>query len=235
MPERGQPDAAPLIEPEWSAPTHVRALVTTRAFGDMREGGAGRSRLRPLLPAEPLWLRQVHGREVACADAESEGLASPQADACVARERGRVCAVLTADCLPVLLASRTDRVIGIAHAGWRGLAAGVIESTLAAMTTETGQVAAWLGPAIGASAYEVGAEVREAFLTRDARAEAAFAASRDGHWYLDLYAIARQRLGACGVTRISCGGFCTYHDAERFFSWRRERTAERMAALIWIA
>ena len=234
MPERAAQGDEPLIVPDWPAPAHVRALVTTRAFGDMRAGGEGRPRLRALLSVEPCWLRQVHGREVACADAEPHAIAPPQADACVARESGRVCAVLTADCLPVLLASRAERAIGVAHAGWRGLAAGVVEATVAAMATDAREIVAWLGPAISAAAYEVGDEVREAFLARDLQAETAFTPARDGHWWLDLYAIARQRLRACGVTQVSGGEACTYRDAARFFSWRRERTPARMAALIWL-
>jgi polyphenol oxidase len=220
------------IEPDWPAPAGVRAFVTTRAFGDMRAGGEGRERLRGVVPAEPFWLRQVHGCTVAIPQ-EAKG-PEPAADAAVTRRRGAVCAVLVADCLPVLLASRGGEVAGIAHAGWRGLAAGVIEATLDAMYAAPQEIVAWLGPAIGPRAYEVGAEVREAFIAADPAAHDAFVPSRPGHWLLDLYAAARLRLAARGVTRVSGGGFCTHSEAGRFFSWRRERTAARMAALIWL-
>lgn len=218
--------------PEWPAPPGVRALFTTRAFGDMREPGAGRARLPAVVPAAPRWLRQVHGRRAVNADIPGDAL--PEADALVTRNRGTVCAVLVADCLPVLLASRAGDVVGVAHAGWRGLAAGVIEATLDAMQTAPGAVIAWLGPAIGPSAYEVGGEVRDAFLAADPAATSAFAPTRPGHWHLDLYAIARQRLYARGVTQVFGGEFCTHAEAGRFFSWRRERTPARMAALIWL-
>lgn len=226
---------AELIVPDWPAPPSVRAVVTTRTFGDMRAGGAGRARVREIAPAEPLWLRQVHGCGVVRADEVADAGEAPGADAATSRRPTRVCAVLTADCLPVLLAARAGDVVGVAHAGWRGLAAGVIEATVRAMTSEPSQLVAWLGPAISARAYEVGADVREAFLERDAQAAAAFAPSRPGHWWLDLYAVARQRLRASGVARVAGGAFCTHGQAERFFSWRREREAARMAALIWLA
>lgn len=226
---------AELIVPDWPAPPSVRAVVTTRAFGDMRAGAAGRARVREIAPAEPIWLRQVHGCGVARADELAQAAETPAADAATARTRSSVCAVLTADCLPVLLAARAGDVVGVAHAGWRGLAAGVIEATVHAMGSEASQLVAWLGPAISARAYEVGAEVRDAFLARDAQAAAAFAPSRPGHWRLDLYAVARQRLRALGVANVTGGAFCTHAQAERFFSWRRERDAARMAALIWLA
>ena len=226
---------AELIVPDWPAPRSVRALVTTRAFGDMRAGGAGRARVREMVPAEPLWLHQVHGCDVVRADEFAEAREAPAADASTARSPSRVCAVLTADCLPVLLASRAGDVVGIAHAGWRGLAAGVIEATVRAMASDASQLVAWLGPAISARAYEVGADVRDAFLGRDATAAVAFAPARPGHWWLDLYAVARQRLRALGVADVSGGTFCTHGQAERFFSWRREREAARMAALVWLA
>ncbi len=224
-----------LIVPDWPAPSVVRALVTTRAFGDLRAPGEGRARIRDRLPSEPLWLRQVHGGEVASADAGGAAGGEPEADAAVARIRGRVCAVLTADCLPVLIASRAGDAVGVAHAGWRGLAAGVIEATAAAMQSAPENLLAWLGPAIGPRAYEVGADVRDAFIARDAQALGAFSPSRPGHWWFDLYAVARQRLAASGVTRVFGGTHCTHTEASRFYSWRRDRAAERMAALIWLA
>ena len=137
--------------------------------------------------------------------------------------------------MPVLLADERGQAVGIAHAGWRGLCAGVIEAAVAAMGAPAGRVLAWLGPAIGPDAYEVGEEVRAAFVDRDTRAAAAFRPARPGHWHLDLYGVARQRLAACGVTRTSGGGLCTASEPARFYSWRRDRAAERMAAAIWLA
>jgi hypothetical protein len=211
----------------------VRVLVTTRALGDMRRGGDGRGRSRALAPAEPLWLHQVHGIAVADADHAAAG-ETPEADAVVARRAGVVCAVTVADCMPVVLAHEAGEAIGVAHAGWRGLAAGVIEATLDALRLPPASLLAWLGPAIGPRAYEVGEEVRAEFLRRDARSASAFRASRPGHWMLDLYAVARQRLARAGVARVCGGGFCTHSEPERFYSWRRDRAAERMAALAWI-
>jgi len=222
------------IAPDWPAPRRVRGFVTTRALGDMGPRGAGRQRLRGLVPREPVWLRQDHGVAVADADAARDAAAAPHADAAVARTPGTVCAVTIADCMPVMLAHENGKVVGIAHAGWRGLAAGVIEATLEAMRAPPRSIIAWLGPAIGPLAYEVGEEVRAAFLAHGARIETAFTPSRPGHWRLDLYAAARQRLGARGVVRVHGGGFCTHSDPRRFFSWRRDRAAERMAALVWI-
>lgn len=223
--------APELIFPDWPSPASVRALVTTRALGDMRSE-QGRARLRAHLPADPVWLRQVHGISVIRASSQLSGA---PADASHTSDRNIVCAVMIADCMPVLLADGAGGVVAIAHAGWRGLAAGVIEAAIDAMAVPAAAVLAWLGPAIGPAAYEVGAEVRAAFLARDARAEAAFVPARPGHWRLDLYAVARQRLAARGVARISGGGFCTFAEQERFFSWRRDRAAERMAAALWLA
>jgi len=221
---------AEAIVPQWPAPPGVRGLVTTRALGDM-SNVAGRARLRGLLPAEPKWLRQVHGVEVVDAARSQPGAA---ADASFTREPGVVCAVMAADCMPVLFAHEGGEVVAIAHAGWRGLAAGVIEATIGAMGVPAARVIAWLGPAIGPQAYEVGEEVRAAFLERDARAAAAFRATRPGHWRLDLYAIARQRLAGSGVARVSGGGLCTASDPASFFSYRRDKAGERMAAAIWL-
>jgi hypothetical protein len=208
-----------MIRPDWPAPARVRALVTTRG------------ETQPRLPAPPAWLRQVHGtRVVDAAKAQDR----PEADAAVARSAGAVCAVQAADCLPVLLADDAGTVVGAAHAGWRGLAAGVIEATLDEMRVPGERLLAWLGPAIGPAHYEVGAEVRDAFLARDAGAAAAFVPNRPDHWLLDLYAVARQRLGARGVTRVYGGGYCTYSDPARFPSWRRDRAHERIAAFVWL-
>jgi YfiH family protein len=221
-----------LIRPDWPAHASVRALVTTRQFGDMSLGES-KIRLRSFLPAEPAWLQQVHGTSIVDADTGITG--KPQADGAVAHAAGAVCAVMAADCMPVLLADRDGTVVAAAHAGWRGLAAGVVEAALDAMRLPAEKVLAWLGPAIGPRAYEVGAEVRDAFVSRHPAAAAAFTPTRPDHWLLDLYMIARQRLEQRGVSRIYGGGFCTHSEAERFYSFRRDRTAERMAALIWLA
>ena len=228
-----------LIVPDWPvpAPEHerafarVRALVTTRALGDMKSA-EGRTRLQQHLPGEPKWLKQVHGISVVDAATSAIGVA---ADASYTRNPGVVCTVTAADCMPVLLAHDGGEVVGIAHAGGRGLCAGVIEATVAAMGVLPGRILAWLGPAIGPADYEVGEEVRAAFLQRDARAEIAFTPRRPGHWRLDLYAVARQRLAASGVARVSGGGFSTAADVSRFFSYRRNKANERMAAAIWLA
>jgi YfiH family protein len=158
-----------------------------------------------------------------------------EADAAFTKQKGVVCTVMVADCMPVLLADEAGTVVAAAHAGWRGLSAGVIEAAVAATGVPAKQLIAWLGPAIGPKNYEVGAEVRGAFLAKDARAEAAFAPTRPGHWHLDLYAVARQRLAALGITRVSGGGFCTHAEKERFFSYRRDKAMQRMAAAIWLA
>lgn len=217
-------DVASLIRPDWPAPRVVQALVTTRATGDMGQAPS----LEGLLPGEPVWLRQVHGTRVVDADARPR---RPDADAAVARRAGTVCAVRMADCMPVLLADAGGTVVGAAHAGWRGLSGGVIEATIEAMNVPPGSLMAWLGPAIGPQAYEVGEDVRAAF----AGYEDAFRATRPGHWLLDLYAVARRRLAKAGVERVYGGGYCTFREAGRFFSYRRDRAPERMAALIWLA
>ena len=226
--------APEVIVPEWPAPPRVRAFVTTRALGDMRKGALGRERLRALLPAEPLWLHQVHGTRVHDAYLARPSAAALEGDAFVLRAPGPVCAIQAADCMPVLLASDGGEAVGLAHAGWRGLSAGVVEATLQAMDVPSTRVIAWLGPAIGPRVYEVGDEVRDAFLASDAGAAAAFVATRPDHWLLDLYAIARQRLARAGITRVFGGTLCTYSDRTRFFSFRRDRTSERMAALAWL-
>jgi polyphenol oxidase len=217
-------DLASLIRPEWPAHPRVHALVTTRASGDMVLSPI----FEKILPAQPVWLKQVHGTTVVDAD----GCPTlPQADAAVARVAGTVCAVRMADCMPVLFSDAGGALIGAAHAGWRGLAAGVLEATVDAMGTPPGKTLAWLGPAIGPHAYEVGEDVLAAFTGY----ESAFTPTRPGHWLLDLYAVARRRLAQKGVTRVYGGTCCTYSDSERFFSYRRNRASERMAALIWLA
>jgi len=215
-----------MIEPDWPAPARVRALMTTRPMGDM--AGAGRESLRGLVPGEPAWLTQVHGVAVSEIDFPDRLL---KADAAISRTSGKVCVVGAADCMPVLLTDEAGSVVAAAHAGWRGLSAGVIEAAVRAMGVAPAKILAWLGPAIGPRAYEVGEDVRAAFASFP---EAFSAPTRPGHWMLDLYAVARRRLGNLGVTRIYGGGFCTYTEADRFYSFRRDRTKARMAALIWL-
>jgi YfiH family protein len=215
-----------VIEPKWAAPPRVRALVTTRAEGDVSQTAVRETLLRQL-PAEPSWLRQVHGTNVLEVPSKTS---RPDADASFTRRTEAVCAVMMADCMPVLFCDDAGTTVAAAHAGWRGLGAGVLEATIDALKVEPRKLMAWLGPAIGPKAYEVGADVRAAY----AGFESAFTPTRPGHWLLDLYAVARQRLNAAGVSRVDGGGFCTYSEAERFFSFRRNKTAERMAALIWL-
>ena len=241
------------LTPGWPAPANVRAAATTRFMrgispppydacnlgarvgDDPSAVGENRARLVETLalPSPPHWLTQVHGSAVAHVD---DGNAQePQADAAITREPGRVLAILTADCLPVLFCADDGSTIAAAHAGWRGLSAGVLENTLAAMQSPRGRVLAWLGPAIGPQSYEVGDEVLEAFLAHDPRAADAFAATRPGHWRCDLCALATQRLRAAGVARIFGGGFDTFADS-RFYSYRRDGAhSGRFATLIWLA
>lgn len=219
------------IEPDWPRPPGIRAFFTARALGDVK-GDTARTRLGGILPAPPVWLKQVHGTAVVDAGEVPPG-APPDADASFTTERGVVCAVMTADCMPVLLAARDGSTVGAAHAGWRGLCAGVIERTIEKMHVPGQDLIAWLGPAIGPRAYEVGEEVRGAFLARDPRSASAFVPVRPGHWLLDLYAVARQRLHAKGVAAIYGGGHCTYSETDLFFSFRRDKVIERMAAFVW--
>ena len=185
-----------------------------------------------MLPAEPGWLRQVHSDRVValgCGD-------TPEADASFTREAGRVCAVLTADCLPVLFCDRAGSVVAAAHAGWRGLADGVLEATVAAMQADPGEILAWMGAAIGPAAFEVGDEVREAFVARHAQAAAAFVPQPTaGKWRADIYRLARIRLESVGVRAVYGGGRCTFGEADRFFSYRRDGVTGRMASLVWLA
>jgi purine-nucleoside/S-methyl-5'-thioadenosine phosphorylase / adenosine deaminase len=239
------------IVPDWPVAAGVHALATTRAGGascgayaglnlatrvgdDPRVVESNLAVLRQHLPSDPIWLEQVHGTDIVDVERAASRSAPARADGAVARTRGRVCAVLTADCLPVLLASRAGDVVGIAHAGWRGLAGGVIEATLERMAAPPAEVVAWLGPGISQSAYEVGQDVYDAFVGRDAGALEAFRPAAPGKYRADLYALARRRLGAAGVAAVHGGGYCTYGEPERFYSYRRERTTGRMATLVWI-
>jgi len=236
------------IVPDWPAPAAVRALITTRHGGVSRGAcsslnlamhvgddpmavAENRARLRRHLPDEPLWLDQVHGVAVVWADQAQQGA---RADGSVTRRRGTVCAVMTADCLPLLLCDAAGSVVGIAHAGWRGLAAGVIEATVRAMGQGGGELLAYLGPAIGPASFEVGAEVRAAFLAHDARASAAFVPAGEEKFRADIYQLARQRLADAGVRAVFGGGADTCAEAQRFFSFRRDRASGRMASLIWL-
>ena len=238
------------IEPDWPAPPGVRVLSTLRSGGvsegrylslnlgdhvrdDASRVAENRRRLRAAagLPAEPFWLKQVHGIEVANLDLPIQ----PQsADAAVTRQAGRVCAILTADCLPIVLATQAGGAVAAVHAGWRGLAAGVIESAVNSMGLRGEQVQAWLGPAIGPAHFEVGEEVRDAFLAAGTEAESAFRANPRGRFMADLGALARRRLERLGISRIYGGGQCTYADSQRFFSHRRDGLTGRQVTLIWL-
>ncbi|MCC7215717.1 MAG: peptidoglycan editing factor PgeF [Burkholderiales bacterium] len=243
------------IVPAWHGPERVCALFTTRDGGhaaadfdagpahptaDEVAGNVGecRRRLRAWLPADPVWLEQVHGRDVVAVDAagaDALRAAPPRADAALTRSPGVVLSVRVADCLPVLLADRAASVVAVAHAGWRGLAAGVLETTVAAMQAAPGDIAAWIGPAIGPRAFEVGADVRDAHCADDAGASAHFAPVAAGKWLADLPALARRRLAAAGVADVVVDGACTHAEAARFHSWRRDRTRGRMALVAWLA
>jgi YfiH family protein len=239
------------IAPDWPAPANVRALVTTRSGGvstgpyaslnlgfataDAEEAvKANRARLAALVPQEPRWLRQVHGARVVAAD----GLVRrPEADASVARETGTVCAVLVADCLPVLFTDRAGTVAAAAHAGWRGLAAGVLDNTIGSITkggVAAHDLLAYIGPGIGPQAFEVGDDVYEAYTRADPKSAGAFKREKSGKWLADLFTLARRALTRCGVTQIYGGNLCTFSDPLRFYSYRRDGSTGRMAALIWL-
>ena len=219
-----------------SAPPFDRFNLGTRC-GDAPEAVAANRALlieRLRLPSAPRWLKQVHGSAVATFDGSAAAAAEPAADAAFTRSANVVLAILTADCLPILIAADDGSEIAAVHAGWRGLAGGVIEAAASHFGVARSRLSAWIGPGIGASSYEVGAEVRAAFVDGDAGAAGAFSATRAGHWLCDLAALARRRLQAEGVARIGGGGFDTYADA-RFYSYRRDGRTGRFASLIWIA
>ena len=242
------------IVPDWAAPADVHAFFTTRngsqgdpgsldlGPGDIASAppatravvAGNRGRVQAFLPSPPVWLEQVHGADVIAVDGDAtRARALPRADAAVTHAPGVVLAVRVADCLPVLLCDRLGTAIGVAHAGWRGLAAGVIENTVTAMACEPAGIAAWLGPAIGPHAFEVGADVLDAFVAADAAAAHAFVPARAGKWLADLDALARQRLARAGVEQVSGMRECTFSDARRFFSYRRDGATGRMGAFIW--
>lgn len=240
------------IIPGWLAPENVRALSTTRrggggqgAFsgfnlgthvGDDEEAVArNRARLIEETGVSPVWLNQTHGtRVVDIGDPMLPAL--PEADGAVVRTPGRACVIMTADCLPVLFCDSRGSVAAAAHAGWRGLCAGILEAVVEKMNVSGDEILAWLGPAIGPLSFEVGGEVRRAFAGSDPEAEKAFAASKiEGKWLADLYCLARRRLERLGIEKICGGGLCTLRDAERFFSYRRDGQTGRMASLVWLA
>jgi YfiH family protein len=240
------------IEPEWPAPAHVRVISTLRGGGvsqgpyaslnlaahvgdDPRAVAANRMLLREAahLPGEPLWLEQVHGIEVVRHEERDEPR-PPRADAAVTREPARACVVMTADCLPVALTDHRGTQVALAHAGWRGLAAGVLETTIAEFEAPPSELHAWIGPAIGVDAFEVGAEVRESFVRRADANDACFRANSRGKWQADLVGLARLALERAGVGSVHGGVWCTYEDAERFYSFRRDGMTGRMATLAWL-
>jgi polyphenol oxidase len=234
------------IVPDWPAPGIVRALITTRLGGVSRGPYSSmnlgirvdddpdavkknRSKLRALLPGEPKWLAQVHGARVVDADTVVDPV---EADAAYSR-KDAICAVLIADCMPILLCDRDGQAVAAAHAGWRGLASGVLEATVSALRIPPARLHAFLGPAIGPDAFEVGEDVYRAFVSTSSPAASAFRPKSGDKWMCDLFAIARQQLQALGILSVHGGGLCTYSNPSRFFSHRRDKTSGRMAALIW--
>jgi YfiH family protein len=242
-----------VLTPEWPAPPNIRAAFTLRTggvsgrpFDSLNLGGhvgdeaaavtENRRRVRTALrlPDEPAWIEQVHGIEVLDLDAATTPAERSRcADAAFTRRPNQVCVVQVADCLPVLLAVRDGSAVGAAHAGWRGLAAGVLEATVASLAVEPAELIAWVGPGIGPAHFEVGDEVRSAFLAQDAAAMGAFIRNPRGRWLCDLPDLARRRLAALGVGAVFGGEWCTHADPARFFSYRRDGRCGRMAALIW--
>ena len=237
------------IIPDWPAPHGVRALITTRAGGvstgpyaSMNLGEhvgddpvacrENRARLCSFLPSEPLWMRQVHGARVIHPEEWSPGT---DADGAVTAGPGSVLGIMTADCLPVLFCDRDGGAVGIAHAGWRGMVSGILEATIAKMGVDPRRLLAYLGPGIGVEVYEVGEEVRDAFVRDDAGAVQAFMPHTPRKYFADLYLLARQRLAKTGIMAVYGGEFCTFAEQDRFFSYRRDGPTGRMASLIWIS
>ncbi len=241
------------LRPEWPAPDSVGCLVSTRSggvstgpFASLNLGrhvgdepaavAENRRRLRAALPDEPRWLNQVHGADVVCLDTSTDTQVVHTADAAVTTLRGKPCAVMVADCLPVLFCDEAGTCVAAAHAGWRGLAAGVLEATVAAMPAKPQRLLAYLGPAIGPDAFEVGPEVREIFASRDSAARAAFRPllERPEKYLADIFALARLRLASAGVDRVYGGTECTFTSPDKYYSYRRDGKTGRMAALIWL-
>ena len=238
-----------LIQPDWPAPENVGAFSTTRHGGfsqhpwdslnlgansgdDPQHVRKNRRLLESLLPSKPHWLRQVHGFHVVNLD--SDDAPSIEADASTTTNAGKVCAILTADCLPVLFCDKAGTRVAAAHAGWRGLANGVLEATVAAMDCSPADLLVWLGPAIGPKAFEVGQDVVDAFTHKHVEYNIAFKPHGD-RWLADLYKLARLSLARIGVKDISGGQYCTYTERDRFFSYRRDGETGRMASVIWLA
>jgi YfiH family protein len=238
------------IEPEWPAPPSVRAISTLRSGGvshapfdslnlashvgdDPKAVNENRRRLKTALrlPNEPCWLQQVHGTDVVHAHTFTE---PPIADAVIAKSPGQVCVVMTADCLPVLFCNRDGSEIAAAHAGWRGLVGGVLENTVHELNCDPAQLLVWLGPAIGCSAFEVGEEVREAFVNRNPKNQRCFTRNHHERWTADLGALARNELARLDVRNIFTTAACTVNDASQFFSYRRDGQTGRMASMIWL-
>ena len=241
------------IQPKWPAPKNVRAIQTTRQGGfsqppydsfnvamhvgdDAITVAKNRQLLTPYLPSEPVWVNQVHG--VTVIDAATSNCLE-NADASIARQKNVVCVTMTADCLPLLLCDTKGSMVAAVHAGWRGLCDGVIEATVKKMQVSPAEILVWLGPAIGAESFEVGEDVRQAFLIHDPQAEKAFKKLNAEKWLCDLYVLAKQRLNALGVQQIYGASvnedFCTFKQQDQFFSFRRDKTTGRMASLIWLA
>jgi YfiH family protein len=243
-----------MFNADWPAPSHIKTAVSTREGGvslppyaglnlgshvnDSPDAVAQNRQLfkqQAKMPAEPLWLNQVHGTNCVVLEQTYFSAGPVNADASTTKTKGLVSVVLTADCLPVLFCDAAGTQVAAAHAGWRGLVDGVLEQTVAQFAEPT-TVMAWLGPAIGPTAFEVGDEVRLAFIEKDVKADAAFIAvpNKTGKWLADLYQLARLRLNACGVAKVYGGGFCTYTDSHDFYSYRRDGQTGRMASCIWI-
>ncbi|MBI5447281.1 MAG: peptidoglycan editing factor PgeF [Gammaproteobacteria bacterium] len=243
-----------MITPHWPAPAHVRAYTTTRKGGvsqgpyaqlnlssqvgdDPNAVNTNRHLLRQhlSLPNDPIWLHQAHTVHVLCIDEKTSSSADDPHDASYTQRRAQVCAVLTADCLPLLLCNKTGTLVAAIHAGWRGLAAGVIEHTLQQLPAKSDELLVWLGPAMGPQAFELGPEAKESLLTHaPAGSEAAFRPASPGKWWGDMYELARIRLRAQGVRAIYGGDYCTYTQSDLFYSYRRDKTTGRMASLIYL-
>lgn len=209
------------IAADWTVPDHIVAGTTLRTHAESAVP----------LDGVPCWLQQVHDSSVIEA---SHYNVPPKADGCIRGDDGLICVVRTADCLPVLLCAADGSEFAVAHAGWRGLAAGVIENTVAKLAVRPDDLLVWLGPAISQPSFEVGDEVRAAFMSHDSQADDCFDRNARGRWQADLYGLARQRLVAAGVTRISGGGFCTFLDAARFYSYRRNPKCGRMVSFVGV-
>jgi hypothetical protein len=237
-----------VIEPDWPAPDNVRAFTTTRTGGfsmgrwsslnlgsncgdDPQHVEQNRQRLRRLLPADPHWLKQVHGNHVVKFSENTS--TEPEADAIVCTRAGQVCAILHADCLPVLFCNKAGTQVAAAHAGWRGLSCGILEATISMMDCNPNKLMAWLGPAIGPQAFEVGQDVYDSFVNADSEYSTAFKPHGDRH-LADLYQLARMLLIKAGINQISGGQHCTYAEQGRFFSYRRDGKTGRMATVIWL-